>query len=430
MSSLAQFEKNQSGRALAARPSCLSWTPSLAALAALSCGAIAGCSDEATVVGPPPNAEMDSGRDEPLYLVATTFSAGDQDETYLVTSPTFDAATTIDSTRGPKLLGGVVPTVHGGAVYVPDSQGPVVRRFEVGSDDQLQPGPELSFAGVGMTTVLSWHIYIVNDTKGYVFDPSGSRLIVWNPSTMTLTGAQIDLPMIVREGWSPNLVFEHSGPVRRDSTLLIPLGWQDLDLNSRYAAGVLVLDTVADQVLDMDEDDRCGETYATIVAPNGDAYFFPPDWSAAPHFFADQHQPTCVLHVPAGQSRFDDGAPLDLSSLGSGLAASGAVPDGSTGFFFTTVDDALWDGGSNEGGAVWKVWHYDFMTELARPVETLPAWSGELYYVNVGGAFFIPYWQDTATGSRTTIYSVGQGDTDPSPLFSFEGNWYGLARLR
>jgi len=388
---------------------------------------LAACGDEATVT---PDPAAGGSSDGPLYLIATSFSAGDQDETYLVTSTSFDAATTIDSTSGPKLLGGVVPTVHGGAVFAPDDSGPVITRFDVGADDRLRAGQQLSFAGVGMTELFSWHIYVVSDTKGYVFDPAGSRIIVWNPSTMELTGAQIDLPMIVREGWLPNLVFEHSGPVRRGSTLLVPLGWQDLDFNSRYASGVLAIDTDTDSVVSMDEDERCGETYATVTAPDGAVYFFPPDWTSAPHYFADLHQPTCVLRVPVGSTSFEEGFALDLSQLGSGLAASGAVPDGASGFLFTSVDSELWDDGNNEAGAFWKAWHYDFTTEQSRPIETLPAWSGQLYYVNVGGKFFVPYWQETETGDETTIYRVGTGNADPEPLFSFDGNWYGLARLR
>jgi hypothetical protein len=55
------------------------------------------------------------------------------------------------------------------------------------------------------------------------------------------------------------------------------------------------------------------------------------------------HQPTCVLRVRAGESSFDRDYELNLSGLGSGSAANGAIPDGDSGFFFFTVDQALWD---------------------------------------------------------------------------------------
>lgn len=365
----------------------------------------------------------------PLYLVATTFSAGDQNETYLVTTDRFDAATVVDPTNGPKLLGGIVPQVHAGSVFLSDSNAPVVVRYDVGADDRLARAAELSFAGVGMTSIVSWHVYVVSDTKGYVFDPAGNRIVVWNPSTMTLAGRQIDLSGVARTGWAPNLVFEHSGPRRRGAQLLVPLAWNDQDGNSRFATGVLILDTESDSVIAIDEDERCGESYTTIEAPNGDVYFFPPDWSAAPHFLADMHRPTCVLRVAAGATALDDGAPLDLSALGSGSAAAGAVPDGAGGFFFTAVDEALWNGGANQGGAFWRIWHHDFQTAMSRQVNTLPVWPGQLYYVNVGGEAFIPYLTTTATGRRTTIYDVN-GAADPTALFGFDASWYGLAKLR
>ena len=363
----------------------------------------------------------------PLYLIATNFSAGDNEVTYLVTSPSFDETTRIDSTSGPELLGGVVPTVWKGAVFAPDSTAPVITRFDIGAGDRLERGAELSLSGVGMTQLISWHIYIVSDTKGYVFDPAGLRLIVWNPSEMVLTGEQVPLPMLQRSGWVPNLVFEHSGAVRRDSTLLVPLGWQDQDFNSLYTSGVLALNVDTDEVVSVAEDARCGETYAAVPAPGGELYFMPPDWSAVPHFFADMHQPTCVSRIPAGQTSFDGADVIDVSALGGGLASAGAVPDAG-GFFFASLDPALWDG-RNEAEAVWRVWYPDWASGASRQVESLPLWAGQIYYVDVGGERFIPYWQVGSAGTQTTLYRVLDG-ADPAPVFSFEGNWYGASRLR
>ncbi|MGC4088046.1 MAG: hypothetical protein QM756_09135 [Polyangiaceae bacterium] len=232
-------------------------------LGAASLGVLGCSSDDGEKKGP----GTGSG---PLYLLATNFSAGDQAETYLVTTSTFDASTVIDPTSGPKLLGGVVPVVRDGAVFVPDANGPVLVRYDVGAGDQLEKRGELSFAGVGMTEIMSWHVYTISATKGYVFDPRGSRIIVWNPTTMELTGKQIELAEALRDGWSPQLVFEHSGPRLRGTQLLVPLGWQDQDGNSRFASGLVVLDTVTDELVSVDEDERCGESYATVESPEGD----------------------------------------------------------------------------------------------------------------------------------------------------------------
>lgn len=365
----------------------------------------------------------------PLFLIATYFPTGDSETTYFVTSSRFDEGTRLDPTDGSVLLGDVVPTVWNGSVFAPNSTAPLITRYDVGADDRLTVGAELSFAGVGMTELISWHVYIVSDTKGYVFDPAGSRIIVWNPSEMALTGDQVPLPMLERAGWLPNVVFEHSGVVRRGSTLLVPVGWQDQDFNSVYASGVLAIDLDTDEVISMDEDARCGETYAAVPTPTGEVFFMPPDWSAVPHFFADMHQPTCAPLIPAGATTFDEGPVLDVSALGQGLASTGAVPDGGSGFFFSSLDPALWNGG-NEADPVWRVWHHDFGTGASRQVESLPLFSGQIYYVDVGSERFIPHWQQTATGNTTTMYRVLPDGVDPEPVFSFEGSWYGAGRLR
>jgi hypothetical protein len=377
-------------------------------------------------------ASLDTGASEtagPLYLIAASFITGDQTETYLVTSTSFDESTIVDPTDGPKLLGGIVPVVRNGSVFVPDSNGPVLVRYDVASDNHLVKGAELSFAGVGMTELMGWHVHAVSDTKGYVFDPAGPRVIVWNPATMELSGEQIDLGQISREGWTPNLNFEFMGPRPRGRELLVPLSWQDQDGNSRFASGLVVIDTETDEVLAVDEDERCGEAHTSIEAPNGDVYFFPPAWSSTQHYFAEMHQPTCVLQIPSGQMSYDASTAMNLSALGSGSAASSGIPDGQGGFFFTTVDDALWAERSSDVAPFWRLWHHDFSSGSSRPVSALPPWAGQAYYVNVGGQIFIVFWEETSTGNRTTLYRVNGAD-DPSPVFSYEASWYGFAQIR
>lgn len=394
---------------------------------ALMMGALAGCGSttDAEPTGP-------GGLGEgPLYLVATSFITGDQIETYLVTTSTFDNSTVIDPTNGPKLLGGIDVVTGRGSAFAPDSNGPVLVRYDVDARDRLVKGAELSFAGVGMTKLFGAHIYIVDDTKGYVFDPTGPRIVVWNPSTMTLTGKQIDLTAISRDGWTPNLSLGlvNLGSIRRGHELLIPLNWQDQDGNSRYASGLLVLDTKSDAVVAVDEDERCGETFTNIEAPNGDVYFFPPAWSATAHYFVDQHQPTCVLRVRPGETSFDADYEMNLSALGSGSAAAGAIPDGDGGFFFASVDKALWDARASNLDGFWRLWHYDFDSAASREIGSLPVWTGHAHYVSLGGEIAFVYWEETPTGNRTTFYRV-DGAADPARLFSYDASWYSFARIR
>lgn len=394
-----------------------------------------GCSDSETVLAPPPDGAGDDPGDPPsavlppAYLTAVWLSAGDVDETYLVVTDSFDESTELEPTNGVQLLGNIVPIVHEGSVYVTDANAPVIQRYRLNDAGDLEAAGELSFLGVGVAEVVSWYTYVVNDTKGYVFDAGGPRLVGWNPSTMTLDGSEIDLSELTREGWTPNLVLELMGPRRRGNQLLIPTGWVDQDFNYRHATGLLVINTESDSVVSVSEDERCGEAYMSLEAPNGDLYYFPSADSSAQHYFAENFRPTCVLRVPSDTNEIDGDFSLDLSALGSGSAATGAVPDGSSGFFFASVDDALWQARGNNGEAYWRFWHYDFETEESHEVASLPAWAGSTYYVDVGGVSYIPYWVETPTGFRTTLYDVN-GAEDPTPLFSFDASWGGFDRLR
>jgi hypothetical protein len=387
----------------------------------------AACTDEDPAK---PDAAADSS-EGPLYVVASSFITGDDIETYLVTTDSFDKSTEIDPTDGPKLLGGIDIVVHDGAVFAPESNGPILVRYEPDARDRLVQKAELSFARVGLSRLSGGHIFVVNDTKGYVFDPAGPRLIVWNPQTMKLTGDEIDLADISRDGWTPNLSLGlvNLGAVRRGDDLLIPLGWQDQDRNSRHASGLLVVDTKSDAVKSVDEDERCGEAYDSIAAPNGDTYFFPPAWSSTQSYFSEDHQPTCILRVRKGETTFDPDYSLDLSAQGTNSAAAGAIPDGETGFFFLSVDKEAWDAREEQLGAFWQVWHYDFETESSHRVESLPMWIGHAHYVNLGDFTAFVYWEETDTGNRTTFYRVDGAD-DPERLFSFDASWYSFGKLR
>jgi hypothetical protein len=365
----------------------------------------------------------------PLYLVSAEVSAGDQYETYMALAPSFDATTQFNPLSGIKLLGRMSPIAHNGAVYTPDANAPVITRYDLNASDQLVKGAELSFLGVGVTEIAGWNVYFVSDDKAYVFDPASSRLIVWNPQTMTLTGKQIDLSSLRRDKFLPGLALEQTGPVRRGSQLFIPVSWADQDWSYRYASGLLVLDTDADAVVTTAEDTRCGEAFMTIAAPNGDLYYFPSADSSAQHFYADNHRPTCVLRVRSGEQAFDPTYQLDLSALGGGTAAIGAVPDGKSGFFFATADQTRWEAREENEWSFWRYHHYDFATQAHEPVPSLPFWAGSTYWVKVDGKTYLPHWEKTASTSKTTVYGV-DGAAAPTPVFSFPASWRSIYRLR
>ncbi|MET0339465.1 MAG: hypothetical protein ABW252_00605 [Polyangiales bacterium] len=374
-----------------------------------------------------PHAQVSQG--SPLYLIATYVGTGDAATTHLVTTSRFDAQTKIDPTSGIAVQGGVVPVVHGSSVFIAEPDAPVISRYEPGADGQLVKTGALSFESVGLTEVASWYIYLISATQAYLYDATSTRIVVWNPTSLTLTGKTIDLGLLAAEGYTPSLALEQTGPQRRGSELLVPVSWTDADGAYRHATGVVSIDTARDAVVGSSVDERGGEAYISVAAPNGDAYFFPTVGSAAQHFFDDAVRPTRILRVPAGARVFDRSFALDLSALGSGLAAAGAVPDGAGGFFFLTADQALYDTRASNGGSYWRASHFDFATGKARQVTSLPTFDDSTYWVKVDGKVYLPRSRTTESGASTTLYAVN-GPADPTPLFTFDAQWYGFARLR
>jgi hypothetical protein len=244
---------------------------------------------------------------------------------------------------------------------------------------------------------------------------------------MTLTGKTIDLSEAARPGYQLRLSLEQFGPQKRGDQLLVPTSWVGQDDEYRHAMGLVVLDTQRDELVHVAQDERCGEAYMSVKRPNGDIYFFPGAQSSVEHFFAAEQGPSCALRVLADSQEFDSEYLLDLSMAANGSAASSAVPDGASGFYFAAADQAGFDARDDNGGAFWEVYHYDFDSGSAKRVEDAPTWAGPLYYTQVGDQRYLPHWTETDDGSRTTLYKV-TGELEE--VFSFDASWSGFGQLR
>ncbi|WP_437316488.1 hypothetical protein [Sorangium sp. So ce385] len=395
-------------------------------MALFSLAALASCGNNE------PGGETTEYAGGPLYLIATEVSAGDHFQVYLVLSPTFDASTAIDATRGLELQGRPIPIVHNGAVYVSDRTAPTVTRYLVTEDGQLAPDRTVSFASVGVQGIDGANMHIVSDEKAYLFDPASLRILVWNPTEMKLTGAEIDLTEVSREGYTAVAWLEPFNVASRGDRLFIPVSWYDQDGNIAFGAALLTIDTSSDTVVAFSKDDRCGEAYMSVEAPSGDIYFFASAESSAQHHYGDgARRPSCVARVRAGADTFDpDDEVLDLSALVSGRAAQGAISDGATGFFFAAADEARWEEREQNGWSFWRIWHYDFETKEAREVDSLPWWAGSTYHYEIDGQKYLPFWEATPDdGWKTTVFKMS-GTDNPAPLFSFAASYRAIARLK
>jgi hypothetical protein len=59
----------------------------------------------------------------------------------------------------------------------------------------------------------------------------------------------------------------------------------------------------------------------------------------------------------------------------------------------------------------------------------LPEWTGHAHYSRLGDEYVFVYWEETATGNRTTFYHAEGGD-EPTRLFSYDASFYSYVKLR
>jgi hypothetical protein len=406
------------------------WSAALvAAVATAGCGGDDGDSPSAT--------GGSVGEDGPAYAISAKIRTPESSLSYLSVAPGLDAETQVETRKGLEVQTSF-PHVHGGALYVPGGYGsPTITRYTL-DGGKLTRGETLSFAALGLRGVDGYNITIVSDTKAYVFDAPGLRAIAWDPSAMTLPGVEIDLSGLEREGYSAEVIGAPFAARRRGDRLLLPVGWWDQDYAPLEAAGLLVIDTASDEVVTIDEDDRCAGAFTSVELASGDIYFFQSWLATMTLHTASTPKPSCALRIRAGAEEIDADGYLDLSALAGGRAANGGIPDGGEGFYFmafheervTSTDPTELQNASLESN--WHYWHFDPEAGEAREVTTLP-WivAGEWYFQLEDGRVFHPAnVQDKATGASTTTLMEMTGGSDPVPTISVEGMVELMARMR
>jgi hypothetical protein len=365
--------------------------------------------------------------EEPLYLVVTQIDAGsDMRQSYLNLTPSLDGSTTLDATSGVE-KGYTLPVVFGGAVLVPDPLGPTLTRYTVSESGTLVAGARLSFADLGVTFVSGESIHVVSAQKAYLFDTTGLRAIVFDPTEMVRTGAQIDLAPLAREGFRPFTFLEDFNKKVRGSRLFAPVTWFDDEFASRYGAAVMVIDTDNDTLVSVLEDTRCGDAWVSVAMPAGELYFFPNAANVEEHVLtAETPGPSCALRINPGEEVFDPSFTLNLGEL-AGAPAQGAAPDGSNGFFFAVVDAARYADRENNDYTFWTMWHYDGAAATAAPVPDFPFWTGAIRYYEIDGRVILPQFESLPAW-RTTFLELAP---DPeAPPFAVDASWTTVARVR
>jgi hypothetical protein len=365
-----------------------------------------------------------------LYLVPGVVEQGESGQTYLNLAKRLDPTTAIDPKSGREVQGWNYPVAYAGSVFIADSTAPTLTKYSATPDGQLQAVQTLSFAGVGFTEApRSDLLYFVSPEKAYLFDATGLRAVVWNPTTMTLTGKEFTFPMVARPGLKASVRSDPYQAMARGSDLFLPVGWYDQDWKDRFVQALLIVDTNKDEVRGFIEDERCGDGFSAMKSATDDIYVFPSAGGGLQfHVNAMPPRPSCVLRVRAGEYTFDASYKLDLSALVGNVAAQGGIPDPKrTGFLFASYDPTLAVGDAKN---LWRVHFYDFATSSVQPVQGDSApWSGAMRYYEFEGRVLSARWLWNKSFEATTVVELPGGPV-VNKLFSFAAAGTTLTKIR
>jgi hypothetical protein len=394
-----------------------------------------GCGDEARVIGPEPSAGNDPGTSvEPLYAIASTSFGTEGETSYVALVPSLSASTSIDYGQVLEVPGGASLFGRSGDRFFGLGKGeePTITRFDVGADGVPVEAGTLSLLTYGISN--TWFdpglVPILSETKAYVIDSSQMQVIIWDPSTMIVTGSfpleGVALP-------DHRTLFEPD-PTLRDGQLLVAALHNQDDVTAPVST-LFVLDLAADRLERVVRDERCGGLWDSVLDSQGDLYLATGVWDAAQNRTlgdAVSGKP-CLVRVKAGQTEFDPDYFVEMSELAAGQAAGALVAGVGDQAFIKVLDetglgaidaksfDEVWS------GAHWQWWRVELGgAAAAEATVSLPLSAAASGMLSVDGKAFVR--NTTADFGETTLLDMS--GTEPRPELTLRGFPYGIVRVR
>jgi hypothetical protein len=322
-----------------------------------------------------------------FYPTSSVVFSDQGQQTYVQMLPSIEAQT-IDPSTSREFPGWADIWVHDGALLVADGEAPTIDRYRVEGDGTLTADGRISFADYGASTAAFWGHLFVSPTKVYWFDTAGRTVVIWDPTTMTITRS-FPFPELADRGGLTlaGPTADRSSVVRGDRAY-VPFYWADW---TNYVLSedsvVLVFDTTTDTLLDVISV-PCPELNFVSVDDVGTIYFSNWGYSVMPTLL-DGKARACAVRIPPGSDQLDAGWKLTFADVTEGREAAtlrwiGGGKALVTVFHQERVEltpDA--DRYALTDSANWTLWSYDLATGAAAPFEGLGWHSAGLYGTRV-----------------------------------------------
>lgn len=318
-----------------------------------------------------------------------------------------------------------------GAFYLRSREDNSMTRFTVNAENQLVEGARFSFQDTGLG-VRRFHTAFISKTQAYTIDNVGWRLIEWNPTSMELTGREVPLDYLQKEGLPDTQI---APPVRVGDRLIGGIMWENAEDKVVYpGAGGLIFDLSGDAPT-LVEEPHVGGVYK-VSDSEGAGYFSGIVYGSAlfRSVFGGGKMPVSgLVRIGQGAQEFDSEYLVDLSEITGSPSVYGVhrIDDGHTLVqmfdpesptdIYETEDDFM---GASE-------YIYGLVDNEARTwkrIDEIPkAGAGNSLSHVVDGTLYVQAYD--LSGEAALIYAVDAGGVTPAFSIPSGDLWY-VNRLR
>jgi hypothetical protein len=367
----------------------------------------------------------------PTYLAVARIWDDTTTTSYLHAIPSLSAGTLVDPALARELPGAAKLFAQRdlGWFAIGGGEAPTITRYTLGADGQLEPGRSISLQPFGVDDL--WDsLYFVSADKAYYPDTTNSQLVIWNPTSMEVTGT-LDLGETARDDY---LSYYGLTPILRGNKLIFSVGWFDWETNDSVMdeTGLVVIDTDTDTLSRFDIDRRCAGITQAIEVASGDTYFVSSALAGAAYRLGRLASAPCALRVRANADAFDPDYRVDLGDLTGGNIAGEPMPGGA-GLVLREFDESLatvesdaltWD---LTGQAAWRWLRWDVSNNRVSTMDDLEPSTSDVFWFTVDDQVFAS--ETTPDYSQTTLIQLPQNGA-PSRALTVPGFLQGIARIR
>lgn len=343
---------------------------------------------------------------------------------------------TYDTSNAIEMPGNGVVMSHGDSIYVGLAEEPTWVKYSLDANGALAETGRLSLLNTG-AAYIDYGNAIVNDTTAVTVLSEVPSAVVWDPSTMTITG-EIDLSALVKDGLS----LEVWTTVAQDGLVYVPGRYANWDSGTIFpGVSMTIIDPSKMTVVATATSDRCASGGRAVFDKNGDLYVMGDGRNYSIQMFAnaagtpEAAPDNCLLRIKKGQTSFDPDFYVSIPSLTGGRQSITELetPAQGSGFAYSKMfyPDELPAGVEATDFAFWdmpvhKMWRIELGDQPeAVEVGNAPFASVGFNSTELDGSL---YNGNTIDG-LTDVYEIDPDTNTMTKRFSMEGYFYGVFRL-